>query len=109
LGFSKKLENLRHSVALLACYWNFCWLHHTTKQTPAQATGLTDHAWTVEELLAAISSARIPPQSNRALPKIGHFPFRLIRSSLAFGLFRQCSLPPETAATAIGKVMRKSL
>ena len=51
LGYSKKLENLRCSVALFVCYWNFCWKHTTTKQTPAQAAGLTDHAWTIEELL----------------------------------------------------------
>ena len=57
LGFSKKLANLRHSVALFVCYWNFCWRHTTTKRTPAQAAGLTDHAWTVAELLAAIGTA----------------------------------------------------
>ena len=55
IGYSKKLANLRHSVALLACYWNFCWKHTTTKQTPAQASGLTDHAWTAQELIAAVS------------------------------------------------------
>jgi hypothetical protein len=56
LGYSKTLANLRHSVALSVCYWNFCWKHHTTKVSPAQAAGLTDHVWTVEELLAKIGS-----------------------------------------------------
>jgi len=55
LGYSKKIENLRHSVALFVCFWNFCWKHTTTKQTPAQASGLTDHAWTVQELIDAVS------------------------------------------------------
>ena len=55
LGYSKKLSNLRHSVALFVCYWNWCWKHNTTKQTPAQAAKLTDHAWTVQELIDAIS------------------------------------------------------
>lgn len=55
LGYSKKLSNLRHSVALFVCYWNFCWKHTTTKQTPAQASILTDHAWTVQELIDAVS------------------------------------------------------
>jgi hypothetical protein len=55
LGFSKKIENLRHSVALLVCYWNFCWLHHTTRRTPAQAAGVTDHRWTIRELVEAVS------------------------------------------------------
>ncbi len=56
LGFSKKLANLRHSVALFACYWNWCWKHTTTKQTPAQSAGLTDHAWTLAELLEKVST-----------------------------------------------------
>jgi len=56
LGFSKKLSNLRHSVALFTCYWNWCWKHTTTKQTPAQAAGLTDHVWTIAELLNKIST-----------------------------------------------------
>ena len=57
LGYSKKIENLRHSIALFTCYWNFCWKHHTTKQSPAQGCGLADHVWTVQELLAAISQS----------------------------------------------------
>ena len=55
LGYSKKLENLRFSVALFVCYWNWCWQHTTTKQTPAQASKLTDHAWTVQELIDTVS------------------------------------------------------
>lgn len=55
LGYSKKLENLRYSVALFVCYWNFCWKHNTTKQTPAQSAKLTDHAWTAQELIDAVS------------------------------------------------------
>jgi hypothetical protein len=54
LGYSKKLENLRHSIALLACFWNFYRKHTTTKRTPAQVAGLTDHVWTVRELIETI-------------------------------------------------------
>jgi transposase-like protein/IS1 family transposase len=54
LGYSKKLANLKHSVALFVAFWNFCWIHNTLKQTPAMAAGLTDHAWTVEELLSSL-------------------------------------------------------
>ena len=59
LGYSKKIENLRHSVALFVCFWNFCWKHTTTKQTPAQASKLTDHAWTVQELIDAVSKPEL--------------------------------------------------
>ena len=55
MGFSRKLENLKHSIALSVAHWNFCWRHNTTKQTPAQASGLADHVWTVEELLTAVA------------------------------------------------------
>ena len=62
--FSKKLENLIHSVALTVAYFNFCRPHsalkikatETTKaieRTPAQAAGIVDHCWTVEELITA--------------------------------------------------------
>jgi len=53
LGYSKKLDNLRHAVALFVAHFNFCRVHSAHKQTPAQAAGLTKHAWTLEELLAA--------------------------------------------------------
>jgi hypothetical protein len=53
LGFLKKLENLKHSVVLLVAYHNFCRVHLTHKQTPAQAAKLTDHAWKIAELLSA--------------------------------------------------------
>jgi hypothetical protein len=49
--FSRKLDNLVHSVALTVAHFNFCKVHSTTGQTPAQAAGITDHAWTIEELL----------------------------------------------------------
>ena len=32
LGFSKKLENLKHSVALLLAYHNFCRIHSAHRQ-----------------------------------------------------------------------------
>jgi hypothetical protein len=53
LGYSKTIENLRHSIALFIAHFNFCRVHSTLKQTPAMASKLTDHVWTIEELLAA--------------------------------------------------------
>ncbi|MGP8201605.1 MAG: hypothetical protein ACLQU4_19115 [Limisphaerales bacterium] len=51
LGYSKKIENHKHSTALFVCLYNFCRVHSAHGQTPAQAAGLTDHLWTVAELL----------------------------------------------------------
>jgi len=53
LGYSKKLANLKHSVALFIAHFNFCRKHSAVAQTPAQACGLADHQWTIEELLTA--------------------------------------------------------
>lgn len=53
INFSKKLENHRHAVALFVAHFNFCRLHKTLGKTPAMATGLTDHKWTVRELIRA--------------------------------------------------------
>lgn len=53
-GFSKKLENHGHAVALYFMHYNFCRVHKTLRVTPAMEAGLTDHIWDLEELLALI-------------------------------------------------------
>jgi ankyrin repeat protein len=53
INFSKKTDNHRHAVALFAATFNFCRVHKSLAgKTPAMAAGLTDHVWTVAELLA---------------------------------------------------------
>ena len=49
-GFSHKIENHGHAVALLFMYY-FCRVHKTLRVTPAVEAGLTDHVWTVEEMV----------------------------------------------------------
>ncbi|MBL8859512.1 MAG: IS1 family transposase [Planctomycetes bacterium] len=55
-GFSKKVENLAHAVALHFVHYNFCRMHQTLKSTPAQAAGLADHRWSMEELVGLLDS-----------------------------------------------------
>jgi IS1 family transposase len=50
-GFSKKVENLRHAVALYAVHYNFCRVHQTLRVTPAMEAGLTTRVWGVEDLV----------------------------------------------------------
>ncbi len=50
-AFSKKIENHGHMVALYFMHYNFCRVHKTLRVTPAMEAGLTDHVWTLEELL----------------------------------------------------------
>ena len=39
------------ALALFFAHYNFCWVQRTLKTTPAVATGITDHPWSVKELL----------------------------------------------------------
>jgi IS1 family transposase len=50
-GFSKKVENHGHMVALYFMHFNFCRVHKTLRVTPAMEAGITNHVWEVEELL----------------------------------------------------------
>jgi IS1 family transposase len=53
-GFSKKVENHGHAVALYFAYYNFCRVHQSIRVTPAMEAGLTDHVWSVEELISLL-------------------------------------------------------
>jgi transposase InsO family protein len=54
INFSKKLDNHRHAVALFVAVFNFYRVHRSLNgKTPPMAARLTDHAWTIEELLSA--------------------------------------------------------
>jgi IS1 family transposase len=54
-GFSKKVENHVHSVALHFMHYNFAKIHQTLRVTPAMEAGVCDHVWSVEEIAALIS------------------------------------------------------
>jgi transposase-like protein/IS1 family transposase len=51
LGFSKTLEHLRAAVHLYMAFFDFCRVHQTLRVTPAMQAGITDHVWSVQELL----------------------------------------------------------
>jgi IS1 family transposase len=51
-AFSKKLDNHKAACALHFAYYNFCRIHKTLRVTPAMESGLTDHIWTLRELLS---------------------------------------------------------
>lgn len=51
-AFSKKWEKLYAMLALYFAWYNFVRVHLTLRVTPAMESGLTDHVWGIEELLA---------------------------------------------------------
>lgn len=50
-AFSKKLENLKAAVALHFAHYNFVRIHSSLRVTPAIAAGVTDHLWTIRDLI----------------------------------------------------------
>jgi len=56
-AFSKKLDNHAYAVALHFMYCNFVRIHQTLRVTPAMEAGLSDHAWTIQELVAILPEA----------------------------------------------------
>ena len=50
-GFSKKIENHTAMVAIHDVYYNFGRIHKTLRITPAMAAGLSDHVWSLEEIV----------------------------------------------------------
>lgn len=52
-AFSKKWENLKAAYALWFAFYNFCRVHSTLRITPAMEAGISDHIWSIGELLGA--------------------------------------------------------
>jgi IS1 family transposase len=53
-GFSKKVENHGHAVALHFFHYNFIRIHKTLRVTPAMEAGIADHIWSFEDLVALL-------------------------------------------------------
>ena len=56
-GFSKKLENHVHMVALYTVFYNWTRIHKTLRTSPAQAAGLTDRLWDMADVVKLIEAA----------------------------------------------------
>jgi IS1 family transposase len=65
-GFSKKYENHCAAIALYATHYNFCRVHEALRITPAMHMGITDHVWTISELIEAALSKGAQMQVKRA-------------------------------------------
>ena len=79
-GYSKKLDNHESAVSLFVACYNFCRPHSALRgATPAMALGLTDHPWSIAELMDAADEAgsnapepyappQLPPPSPMPAP-----------------------------------------
>ena len=62
-GFSKKLENHVHALALYFAFYNFCRIHKTLRMSPAMAAGITDRLWSLEDIVARIDADAPAPKA----------------------------------------------
>jgi IS1 family transposase len=53
-AFSKKVENHAAAIALYFMYYNFGRVHQTLRVTPAMEAGVSDHVWSIEEIVALL-------------------------------------------------------
>ena len=55
-AFSKKVDNHIAALALHYMHYNFCCVHQTLRVTPAMGAGISDHVWSVEEIVALLEN-----------------------------------------------------
>ena len=69
IAHSKRLRNLQAAIGLFVAHFNFCRVHETLRVTPAMEAGLTDHVWSLAELLrAALDTPSTPPPYSQMAP-----------------------------------------
>jgi IS1 family transposase len=68
-AFSKKVENLAAAVSLHFMHYNYCRKHQSLGTTPAIAAGLTDHVWSLDELVGLLEAAEAVPTKRGAYRK----------------------------------------
>jgi IS1 family transposase len=64
-GFSKKVENHGHAVALHFMYYNFVRIHKTLRVTPAMEAGLASSPWTIRDLCSLIAPKKSTLAASR--------------------------------------------
>jgi transposase-like protein/IS1 family transposase len=86
---ARRLQALHTGMYLIGCTYNFCWPHHTLSRpsgqgcpqraksacTPAMASGVTDHVWSMFELLSyRIAPPRWSAPRRRGRPRLRPLP-----------------------------------
>lgn len=73
-ALARRTLTLQHGMYLIGTVYNFCTPHDSLrvaggKQTPAMAAGITDHCWTIRELLSFhVPPSRWTPPKQRGRP-----------------------------------------
>ncbi len=75
-SFSKRLENHVAAVAHYAAHYNLCRVHETLRITPAMQLGVTDHIWSIGELVDA--ALVVAPKEPTEMAPDRRWQFRVI-------------------------------
>jgi hypothetical protein len=54
-GFSKKIENHMHAIALHYMHYNFCRIHKSLRCSPAMAAGVSNTLWSIEDIVGLLN------------------------------------------------------
>ena len=79
-GFSKKIDCHLAAVNLYVAFYNLCRTHEALRMTPAMALGITDHVWSIAELIEAALKA--VPTKPTPTPAQRRKSFRVIQGDL---------------------------
>ena len=71
-GFSKKIENHMHMVALYTVWYNFIRIHKTLRVTPAMEAGLSETIWDMEDLVRIMNERAPKPGRPKTYKKISN-------------------------------------
>lgn len=64
-GHSKKILNHAAAFALFAMFYNFCRVHASLRVTPAMEAGISDHVWSVEEVVSLLEAKEAKASRKR--------------------------------------------
>ena len=64
-GFSKKFENHIAAFSLFVMYYNFGRIHQTLRVTPAMEAGVSDHVWSIEEIVGLLEEEEVKAPRKR--------------------------------------------
>lgn len=69
-GFSKKIDNHTHQVALHFMYYNFVRIHSALRMTPAMAAGVTGRLWDISDIVGLLEANEVKPAKRGPYKKI---------------------------------------
>ena len=68
-GFSKKIHNHYCATMLHFMFYNFARIHQTLRVTPAMEAGVSNHVWSIEEIVGLLEQRENEQSEQRAALK----------------------------------------